>query len=137
MLELQNITKHYGTKQALLLINAEQILLKDILGQGRPHFHHTLLGEETFIFYGRVRQQMDVWMMALIVKGGIPFQMIHGDLQAVSQGLCLRPEHIPPPNTGIETETLRILPAQRNNERPHISLMSVQLLGYLFQLSVR
>ena len=77
---------------------------------------------------------MDVWMMALIVKGSIPFQMIHGDLQAVSQSLRLRPEHIPPSDTGIETETLRILPAQRNNERPHIYLMSIQLLGYLFQL---
>ena len=77
---------------------------------------------------------MDVWMMALIVKGSIPFQMIHGDLQAVSQSLRLCPEHIPPSDAGIETETLRILPAQRNNERPHISLMSIQLLGYLFQL---
>ena len=77
---------------------------------------------------------MDVWMMALIVKGSIPFQMIHGDLQAVRQGLRLRPKHIPPSDAGIETETLCILPAQRNNERPHISLMSIQLLGYLFQL---
>lgn len=72
--------------------------------------------------------------MALIVKGGIPFQMIHGDLQAVGQSLRLRPEHIPPSDAGIETEALRILPAQRNNKRPYISLMSVQLLRYLFQL---
>ena len=72
--------------------------------------------------------------MALIVKGRIPFQMIHGDLQAIGQSLRLRPEHIPPSDTGIETQALRILPAQRNNKRPHISPMSVQLLRYLFQL---
>ena len=77
---------------------------------------------------------MDVGMMALIVKGGIPFQMIHGDLQAIGQSLCLCPEHIPPPDAGIETEALRIFSAQRNNKCPHISLMSIQLLGYLFQL---
>ena len=77
---------------------------------------------------------MDVWMMALIVKGSIPFQMIHGNLQAIRHGLRLRPKHIPPSDAGIETEALRILPAQRNNERPHISLMSIQLLGYFFQL---
>ena len=40
----------------LLFINAEQILLKDILGQGRPHLRHTLFGEETFLLYSRVRQ---------------------------------------------------------------------------------
>ena len=87
----------------LLFINAEQILLKDIFGQGRPHLCHTLFGKETFILDGRVRQQMDVGMMALIVKGSIPFQMIHGDLQAVRQGLRLRPKHIPPSDAGIET----------------------------------
>ena len=62
--------------------------------------------------------------------------MIHGNLQAVGQSLRLCPEHIPPPDASIETETLRILPAQRNDKRPHISLMSVQLLGYLFQLDL-
>ena len=118
----------------LLFINAEQILLKDIFGQGRAHLRHTLFSEEPFLLYGRVRQQMDVGMMALIVKGGIPFQMIHGDLQAIGQSLCLCPEHIPPPDAGIETEALRIFSAQRNNKCPHISLMSIQLLGYLFQL---
>ncbi|SUO03355.1 Uncharacterised protein [Faecalicoccus pleomorphus] len=66
----------------------------------------------------------------------MPFQMIHGDLQAVRQGLRLRPKHIPPSDAGIETKALRILPAQRNDKRPHISLMSVQLLGYLFQLDL-
>lgn len=90
--------------------NAKQILLKDILGQGRPHLRHALFGEETFILHGRVRQQVNMGMVAFIVKSRIPFQMIHRDLQAVGQSLRLRPEHIPPPDAGIETEALCIPP---------------------------
>ena len=71
---------------------------------------------------------MNVRMMALVMEGGVPFQILHRDFEVLCDCLSLRPKHIPPSLAGIETQALRILAAKRNDNRPHVAFVFIQLL---------
>ena len=70
-------------------------------------------------------------MIALIVIGGIPFQIRQRDLHVLRNGFRLRAQEISPSIGIVVTKTGRILPAQRNNMRPHIAVMIRHLCRHL------
>lgn len=120
----------------LLLINAEQVLCKDIPCERGPQIFHPLLCEIAFVLQKRIGNKMHMGMMALIMEGGIPSQILHGDLQVLRERLGLGPQHVPPPCAPVKSQPLRILTAQGHDGRPYIPLMPVQLLGHLRQLNL-
>ena len=70
---------------------------------------------------------MNVRMMALVMKGGVPFQIFHRDFEVLCNCFCLSPKHISPSLAGIEPEALRILAAKRNDHSPHVAFVFIQL----------
>ena len=61
----------------------EQILGEDFLAEHRTDLFNPLLAQMPFPRHGGVCNEVDMGMMSLIVEGGIPPQMIHGDLQLI------------------------------------------------------
>ena len=72
---------------------------------------------------------MDVGMVPLVMKSGVPFQMGGRDLQPIRQCDCLGAEQIPPADGGVEAQPLGVLPAQGVDGCPDILPVSVHLLG--------
>ena len=70
---------------------------------------------------------MNVRMVALVMKGSVPFQILHRNFEVLCNCFCLSPKHIPPAFTGIEAQALRILTAKRNDHRPHVAFVFIQL----------
>ena len=71
---------------------------------------------------------MDVRMGVRVVKGGVPMELVRGNLQALGQLRLLPQEQSPPGVRVVIAETLRVLPAQGVDEGPDIPLMGLQLL---------
>ena len=83
---------------------------------------------------GGVDHKVDVRMVALVVEGGVPFQILFGYLEVGGEGIGLCPKHLPPSFALIESESLRILTAQRDDHRPHVSFVVIQFLRDLAEL---
>ena len=73
------------------------------------------------------RYKMNVRMVALVMKGGVPFQILHRNFEVLRNCFCLSPKHIPPSLAGIEAKALRILAAKRNDHSPHVAFVFIQL----------
>ena len=77
---------------------------------------------------------MHMRVMALIMEGGEPPEMLHRDFQILGQSLRLRPQHIPPAVSVIEAEPFGVLSPQGQDCRPYISLMEIQFFRYIGEL---
>ena len=71
---------------------------------------------------------MDMGMVTLVVKGRVPPQMVHRNLEILGKGLCLSPQKISPAAAVVEPQPGRILPFQGENCRVHIAFVIVHLL---------
>ena len=69
----------------LPLIGADQILGENLLCQRRANLFHALLGEEPLAGLGGIGDKVDVGMVALVVKGCVPFQVVGRYLQPLGQ----------------------------------------------------
>ena len=77
---------------------------------------------------------MHMRMVAFIVVRRKPFEVSHRNMKRIGQLLCLSADHIPPAFTAVEAQPFRILPAQREDRRPHISFMQIQFLRNFIEL---
>ena len=64
----------------LPLVHTYQVLAENLLCQRRTDDVHALFGEETFFRVGGVGDEVDVGVVPLIVKGGVPFELGGRDL---------------------------------------------------------
>ena len=62
--------------------------------QRRADDAHALLGEEPLAGFCRVSNQVDVRVVALVMKSGVPFEMGGRDLQPLRQGDGLGAEQV-------------------------------------------
>ena len=113
-----------------------EILSKDVSSQRGTQVVNALSSEKSLIRHGGVDNHVDVWMMALVVKCSVPFQVIHGNFHAGCNCLRLGAQHVPPTLAGIKPQTFGILPTQGNDDGPDVALMVVQLLCYLAELNL-
>ena len=117
----------------LFFIDGKKIICKNILCKSRAQIRNAFSCEVGICLLGGVDHEMNMRMMALIMKSGIPFQILHRDFKIICDCLRLCAKHIPPAFTGIEAESFRVLTAKRNNHRPHITFVLIQFLGHLFE----
>ena len=73
-------------------------------------------------------------MMTLVVEGGVPMEILRRYLEIFCNDSRLGTEHLPPSFSLIVSEALCILTAQRDDHRPHISVIVVQFLRDLVEL---
>ena len=115
------------TPLRLFLINAQQLLRKNIPRQRRPQPVDPLLGKIALAWVRSIGNEMDVRMVSLIVKSRVPPQMLQRNFQALRERLRLTAQKIPPALTAVEAEPLRILAPQRNDRCVDVSLVCIQL----------
>ena len=105
-------------------------MAKDLFRKSGLEIADPLFGEIGFFADG-VDHHMHMRMIAFIVIGGIPLQIRQRDLHVLRNGFRLRAQEISPSIGVVVTETGRILPAQRNDMCPHITVMICHLRRHL------
>ena len=118
----------------LLFIFAEQVLCKNILGEGRTQSHQTFFREIALGRVCRVDDHVDMGMVAFIMKSGKPTEVAHRYPQVLRERLRLRPEHISPSAAVIIAEAFGVLSAKRYDCRPYISRMHIEFVRHLLQI---
>ena len=73
-------------------------------------------------------------MIGFVMKGGKPFQILHGNVKRFREVLRLGAKHIPPAFPVVVAEPFRILPAKRNDCGPDVSTVLIELGGNLREL---
>ena len=70
---------------------------------------------------------MNVRVVRFIMKSTVPFQVIQGYPQSVSQLLRVRTKKQLPCTGVVIAEPFRVLAAQRDNNRAHISFVRIEI----------
>ena len=107
----------------LLLVDMEQVLLEDLLGEGRLDIPDALFGKESLLGIRGKNYHVDVDAVLLLVEGGVPPQMVQLDFIApgdvTEAGLD---QHLPVRSSGIP-QPFRVLPTDRHYRRPDVAGM--------------
>ena len=69
-----------------LLVHTDQVLTENLLCQRRADDVHALFREKPLAGFCGIGDEMDVRVVPLVVKSGVPFQMGGRDLQPLRQG---------------------------------------------------
>ncbi|ASB41915.1 hypothetical protein ADH66_15385 [Acutalibacter muris] len=77
---------------------------------------------------------MHMRVVRFIVESREPLQVSHRDAQVFRKRLGLGTEHIPPAGTIVKAEPLCIFTSERNNYRPHVAAVFVELLRHLCEI---
>ena len=73
-------------------------------------------------------------MLALIVEGGIPAEVIWLDVHSGSDFIAIGSEQVSPRFGIVISKTRSVLPLQGENMRPHIPVVLIQFLHGLLQV---
>ena len=117
----------------LLLIELRQILPEDLFCQPRLDLRNALFGQKPF---GRIcteTDHVDMGVVRLIVKGGIPSEVLPGYLHRLGHIHGVLGEQRFPFIRLVITESGGILPAQGNDRQPYIAGVSRNRFRYLRQ----
>ena len=68
------------TRFAFLLIDVQQLLSEDLIGQRGLDLPYPIFGQVRLIRLCRPRHHVDVRMIALVMEGGIPAEVLRWDL---------------------------------------------------------
>ena len=96
--------------------------------QHRPHGFNSLSGQIAFVRILRINNQMYMWVMGLIVKCRIPFQVGAVDFIILRKGLHPAPQQFLPLSCTVIAESLCIFPSQTDDIGPDDSLMACHFL---------
>ena len=99
----------------------EQVLLEDLLGEGRLDIPDALFGKESLLGIRGKNYHVDVDAVLLLVEGGVPPQMVRldfiapGDVTDAGLNQCL-----PVCGSSI-SQPFRVLPADGHHRRPDVA----------------
>ena len=117
----------------LLLIKFGQVVLEDFFGQTGLDVRDPLLGEVAGRSIRAVADHVDVRMVGLVVEGGIPPELIPGDLHGLGNLHGVSGEQAFPPLRVVVAQPGGVLPPQGNDWEPHIAGVVCDLLRHLGQ----
>ena len=121
---------------AFLLVDVEQLLAEDIVGEHGLDLLNTHRAEITGSVPGRPGHHVDVGMVALVMECGIPAELVGRDIHGGGDVVAVGEEQVAPRPGVIVAQTCGVLPLQRNDVRPHIFLARLKLLRHLFQIHI-
>ena len=98
-----------------------------MIAECRTHLFHTVFGEISDLRIVGVGDDMNVRVVRFIMKSTVPFQVFQGNPQCVSQLLRVRTKEQLPCTGVVIPEPFRVLAAQRDNHRPHISFVRIEI----------
>ena len=116
----------------LLFVEMEHFVAENIVGEFGFDLTDTFLGEIGLARLCGPGHHVDVRVLALIVKGGVPAEVTGWYLHCRRDVVAVRSNEISPRRGVIEAEPDRILPLERDDMRPHISGVVLQFFhGFL------
>ena len=102
----------------LLLVEVQQLVLKNIVGQLGAHYFDTLLSQIALLWIGGPDHHVDMGMVHLVMEGGAPAELVRRYLHRLRQLRPVSQEELPPALCGVVTQPGSIFPLERVNERP-------------------
>ena len=112
----------------------EHLLLEDLVGQIRFDLADTLPREICLTGHRRPHHHVDVWVLTLVMVGGIPAEVIGRDIHRSGDIVAVCPEQIHPCLGVVVAQPGRILPFQGEDVRPHVASVLIQLPHGLLQV---
>ena len=103
-----------------MLVDMEQFLLEDIVGELGLHLADAIPVEVSLSRFHRPSHHVDVRMMTFIVERRVPPEVLGRDVHSCRDVVAVSTEQRPPCLRVVVTETLRVLPVQRDDVRPDI-----------------
>ena len=127
------------SRGASLLVDVHPIRIIDSSGKGGLHLPDAILCEIALAGIGREHDHVNVHLLRLAMKGGIPAQVVRLDLVRRRDVVDRLLDQSLPVFHAVVAKPLRVLTAQRDHRRPHISRMLRYLpyrLREIFYLTV-
>ena len=121
------------TKISLLLIDLQQILAEDFLGQIALDGFDTLGGEVGFVGIDGVSHHMNMRMVTFVVECGVPAEVLRRDLHLLRDHVSLRTKQVHPCVRVVIAQPFRILTAEGDDVCPDIAGVFVHLFLHLGQ----
>ena len=72
-------------------------------------------------------------MIALVMEGGVPTEVLRLDVHSGSNVVAVRPQQCAPRRRVVISKPCGILPFQRNDVRPYVTSVALQLVHGLVQ----
>ena len=120
---------------AFVLIDVQQFLLKDLVGQDGLDFPNPIPVQVRLPRLFRPRHHVNVRMTALVVERRIPAEVLRRDVHRLRDAVPVRPQQRPPCVRVIEPQPLRVLAPERNDVRPDVSGVVVHLCHCRIQVN--
>ena len=117
----------------LLFVEMEHFIAENIVGELGLDLTDTFLGEIGLARLCGPGHHVDVRVLALIVKGGVPAEVTWWYLHCRRDVVAVRSNEISPRRSVIEAELGRILTLEGDDVRPHISRVVLQFFHGLAQ----
>ena len=112
---------------ALVLVDVQQLLLKDLVRQDGFDFPDTFPVQVSLPRLFRPRHHVDVRVTALVVERSVPAKILRRNVHRLRDVVPVCPQQRPPCVRVIEPQPLRVLASERNDVRPDISGAAVHL----------
>ena len=116
---------------SLFTVQRNQLLTENLICQRGLHFADALFREVALFWIGAVANHVNMRMVRFIVKCRVPFQMVGMDFQVLRQLHRFGGKQGFPYTGAIIAQPRGVLPAQRNNRRPHIASVGGHFLRHL------
>ena len=117
----------------LLFVEMEHFVAEDIIGQLGLDLTDAFLGEVGLSRLCGPGHHVDVRVLALVVEGSVPAEVVGRDLHCRRDVVAVGADEVSPRRGVIEAEPGSILPLERDDMRPHISGVALQLRHGLLQ----
>ena len=127
---------HLLIGQVLLLVEVQEFILKNIVGQFGAHRFDTMLRQITLPWISGPDHHVDVGVVLLVVKSGTPAELVGRYFHRLRQFRLMREEELAPAFSRVVPQSDRILPLERINERPDRSRMAAHFLHRVVEAGV-
>ena len=118
----------FVSRFAFLLVDMEQFLTEDLVGQRGLDLPYPIFGQVRLIWFHRPRHHVDVGMVTLIVEGRVPTEILRRDLHRRGDVIAVGTQQCAPCVRMVVAQPLRVLPVEGDDVRPHVAGVVIQFI---------
>ena len=118
----------FVSRFAFLLVDVQQLLSEDLIGQRGLDLPYPIFGQVCLIRLCRPRHHVDVRMIALVMEGGVPTEILRRDLHRRGDVIAVGTQQCAPCVRMVIPQPLRVLPVEGDDVRPHVAGVVIQFV---------
>ena len=118
----------------LLLIEVVHLLLEDLIGEGGLDLLDPILGQIRLTGFGRPGHHMHMRVIPLVVKGGVPPEVLGRDFHSCRNLISMGTQQGAPRLGIVVAQACCVLPTQRDDVGPYVSGVVFQFVHGLVQV---